>query len=217
MRPGERVWVLGPLGRGFDVAEMCARPAAASSCSTADVGSLRPRLVVVAGGVGLAPFPLLLMQVVRSAAAPGSKGADVPSEVLVLAGFGDAEGAAAIETCGRGIDLLRRQGIPSRVRIVTEDGSAGCAGLVTDLLAEEVRAGDRVAACGPHGMTLAVWRVCATAGAPAWFSLEARMACGVGSCHGCVVHVADGRLVRVCRSGPVMSGEEAFGAIDAAV
>ena len=37
------------------------------------------------------------------------------------------------------------------------------------------------------------------------------MACGVGSCHGCVIPLADGRLDRVCYEGPVFTGEALFG------
>jgi hypothetical protein len=61
-------------------------------------------------------------------------------------------------------------------------------------------------------MSEAVARVCR--GVPlvtAWFSLEAGMACGVGSCHGCVMTLADGTLSRVCHEGPVFAGEVVFG------
>ncbi len=215
--PGDRVWVLGPLGRGFELGEICARPRAVALCPAAGVRGKGFRLVLVAGGVGVAPFPLLLQQLASVAAAEPGEAVGVPSEVVVLAGFRDAGQAAAVRTLDETTESLRRSGVPSRVLVTTEDGSVGRSGLVTGAAEEEVRAGDRVAACGPHGMAEAVWRICATAGAPAWFSLEARMACGVGSCHGCVLRMADGRLVRVCRRGPVMRGEEAFGALDAAV
>ena len=39
----------------------------------------------------------------------------------------------------------------------------------------------------------------------AWFSLETSMACGVGSCHGCVITLADGSMARVCHDGPVFA------------
>ncbi len=38
-------------------------------------------------------------------------------------------------------------------------------------------------------------------------SLEAHMACGSGSCHGCVVDTARGKL-RVCSEGPVFALDE---------
>ncbi len=42
---GKPLWVLGPLGNGFDVEALVTSPG---------------RAVIVAGGVGVAPFPLLL-------------------------------------------------------------------------------------------------------------------------------------------------------------
>ena len=34
-------------------------------------------------------------------------------------------------------------------------------------------------------------------------SLEARMACGLGACMGCVVKDTEGNSLRVCKDGPV--------------
>jgi len=49
----------------------------------------------------------------------------------------------------------------------------------------------------------AVAAACAAAGVPCQVALEAPMACGYGSCHGCAVQL-DGRLVRLCLEGPVV-------------
>jgi dihydroorotate dehydrogenase electron transfer subunit len=70
--------------------------------------------------------------------------------------------------------------------------------LVTDVLpAEPVD----VLACGPEPMLEAVRRLVPSAQL-AW---EAPMACGYGACYGCVVP-RDGRYVRLCLEGPVLSG-----------
>ena len=83
---------------------------------------------------------------------------------------------------------------------------------VTDLLARHLHSGDRVAVCGPRAMAEEVWSICAgVLDVETWFSLETVMACGVGSCHGCLVTLADGSDARVCRDGPVFSGEAVFG------
>ena len=40
----------------------------------------------------------------------------------------------------------------------------------------------------------------------AYVSMEARMACGMGACYACVVHVkgeSDAKNLRVCEEGPV--------------
>jgi len=70
--------------------------------------------------------------------------------------------------------------------------------LVTELLPDDP--GD-VLACGPEPMLEAV-RALVPDAQLAW---EAPMACGYGGCYGCVVAV-DGRYVRLCVEGPVLSG-----------
>ena len=92
----------------------------------------------------------------------------------------------------------------ARREVATEDGSIGRPERVTETLWRQLRPGDRLAVCGPWAMTEAVApSVRAVPDVQAWFSLEAGMACGVGSCHGCVVPLADGTQARVCREGPV--------------
>jgi dihydroorotate dehydrogenase electron transfer subunit len=101
-----------------------------------------------------------------------------------------------------------------RTDVVTEDGSLGRAEKVTATLQRELRPGDGLAVCGPWAMCEAVARVCGTVpDVEAWFSLEAGMACGVGSCHGCVIPLADGTAARVCREGPVFAMQTIFGTI----
>jgi dihydroorotate dehydrogenase electron transfer subunit len=209
---GRRVLVLGPLGRGFEGA----LPGLGAPGHEGTVAAMRPaghrnggldsprRLLVSAGGVGAAPFVLLLEVLARRRPA-------AVSEVVVLLGFRDDLQAEALHLFGEPAQELRAAGIPVRVEAIAEDGSLGRAGLVTTLLKEELQAGDVVFACGAHAMCEALWDLCLAAEAPAWFSLEAGMACGFGSCQGCVIEVADGSLVRVCREGPVFAGSRAFG------
>ena len=101
-----------------------------------------------------------------------------------------------------------------KVRRATDDGSMGHAGLVTDLLAEELEGKDEYAVftCGPHGMMAAVAALCAEREVDCQVSLEEYMACGIGICVGCVVEVipemGEGgsdyeRYRRVCVDGPV--------------
>lgn len=189
VRPGDEVWVLGPLGRGFDLEAMSS--------------GRHERLVVVAGGVGAAPFPLLLESLTGRRSSFG--------EVLVLVGFRDALQAQCADSFAQPVMSLRAQGVDVRLEIICEDGSLGRAGLVTALLSDELRPGDVVVACGAHAMCEAVWQLCQLRECSGWFSLEAGMACGVGSCHGCALSQADGSLTRVCRQGPVFAGETAFG------
>lgn len=188
---GDPLWVTGPLGKGFDMQALLAPPSR--------------RIVVVAGGVGAAPFPLLLDRLAAFPAGP-------PADVLVLLGFRDEAQALGAQPVEAAAGRLAAAGGTCRVEIATEDGSIGPARLVTDLLAAEQRAGDRVVVCGPAAMSDAVWRVCRRVPEiSVWFSVETTMACGVGSCHGCAVILADGSIARVCHDGPVFSGPAIYG------
>lgn len=98
---------------------------------------------------------------------------------------------------------------------VTEDGSFGEQGRVTDvldrLLAETPEPERAVAyACGPMGMLRAVHQVAEKYGAASQLAVEESMACGVGVCMTCVLPVVgdDGltRMTRSCVEGPVFDG-----------
>lgn len=202
---GEGVWVLGPLGRGFDVDALLISPG---------------RAVLVAGGAGAAPFPLLLARMAgRYRALFSELGGEelgnsvaVCPEVLVLLGFRDDVQFAASAPVQEAALALGQSGLRCRLEVAVEDGSHGPAELVTSLLARHLQPGDRLAVCGPGAMAAAVWQICSgVAGLETWFSLEAKMACGVGSCHGCVITLADGSSARVCHEGPVFRGKEVFG------
>ena len=193
---GDQVEVVGPLGKGFDLVAM-GWPAGATG-----------RLLLVGGGVGVAPFPLLL----RSAAVLAGVAHGWSGEVLVLVGFRDQEQAEGARPVEEAVRALRNAGIGTRLEVATEDGSRGRRGTVVDLLAEEIAPQDLLAVCGPPAMSEAVARLASSvAGSRAWFSLETFMACGVGACHGCVVVQRDGSMVRVCREGPVFPWEALYG------
>jgi dihydroorotate dehydrogenase electron transfer subunit len=102
-------------------------------------------------------------------------------------------------------DLLfvdRFAGLGVTTTTATEDGSAGTAGQVTAVTASLLGSGrfDRVCACGPEGMLVALEALCEGLHIPAELSHEAYMRCGVGICGSCE---HDRRLV--CMDGPVYS------------
>jgi dihydroorotate dehydrogenase electron transfer subunit len=148
------------------------------------------RPVLVGGGVGIAPLAILSDQL-------DSTGAD--STVTVLLGFRDAAHAPG----------ARLMGGRNRVRVATDDGSAGHHGLVTDLLEAEIDRDPRleIYACGPPPMLEAVRGLCAERDVPAQLALESGMACGFGACFGCVVPTVDG-YIRICVDGPVVDAEK---------
>ena len=197
LREDERAWIFGPLGNGFDLEALTAGPG---------------RTVLVGGGVGAAPFPLLVSALAARVTEPRAPvSAAPPPEVLVLLGFRDGAQAAGAGPVAAAAALLEETGICCPGEIATEDGSVGRDERITDTLWRQVRPGDRLAVCGPWAMTEAIARVCASLpDLRVWFSLEAGMACGVGSCDGCVVPLAGGGQARVCREGPVFTMEQLF-------
>jgi dihydroorotate dehydrogenase electron transfer subunit len=142
--------------------------------------------LLVGGGIGCAP-----LQYLADVLTAGGAG------VTGVFGFRDfraarAAGAFAIE----------------RLWVATEDGAVGRRGTVMDVLAAlDVPPNTVVYACGPAPMIGAVQRWTLREGLRGYASLEAHMACGTGSCHGCVVDTTRGQ-VRVCSEGPVFALDE---------
>jgi dihydroorotate dehydrogenase electron transfer subunit len=142
--------------------------------------------LLVGGGIGCAPLQCLS----DTLAAAGA-------QVTAVFGFRDFRSARAAGA----FDI-------DRLWVATEDGSVGKAGTVLHLLAAlDVPPGTTVYACGPTAMIAAVQRWTFAEGLRGYVSLEAHMACGTGSCHGCVVDTARGKL-RVCSEGPVFRLDE---------
>ena len=144
--------------------------------------------LLVGGGYGAAPLAFL---------ASALAGADPRTKV---------EAALGARTASDLIFLKRFQSLCVPVHAVTEDGSEGTAGLVTDTARALLASGkfSRVRACGPEGMLQALAGVCTRAGVAAELSHEAYMRCGVGLCGACE---HEGRLV--CMEGPVFTVTEA--------
>ena len=96
-------------------------------------------------------------------------------------------------------DAFCALGVP--VTVVTEDGTRGARGFVTEALPE---GGTYVYACGPMPMLQAL---CSATPLDGQLSLEARMGCGFGACMGCTCETTHGSK-RVCKDGPVFTKEE---------
>jgi len=167
--PGEEAAVLGPLGRPYDL------------------GDPDKPLVLVGGGIGTAPFPL----VARARRAQGAKGT-----LAALFGFRDAAHVCLVKE-------MEALGCP--VTLCTDDGSAGAKGRVTEHLAPLLSAGATILACGPNPMFTSLAKVLEGRNTPCQVSTEEPMACGYGLCFGCVVPVKDGsgvRWAKSCTEGP---------------
>ncbi len=181
-RAGERVRLVGPLGRPFPL------PLPGE------------RALLVGGGTGIASLYELARRL-ASDSEPQASGGQAPArdgECVVLLGA-----RRASDLMGRGD--FEALGLP--LRIATEDGSAGERGLVTELLEGELARGAaaRVYACGPTPMMRRCGELAAARGAAAVASLENHMACGFGVCLGCAVPLRSGGFALVCRDGPVFA------------
>jgi dihydroorotate dehydrogenase electron transfer subunit len=148
-------------------------------------------LALVAGGVGMPPL-YFLAETLRRAR---------PNMAITLC-YGGRSRADLLE-------LPRWETLGVRIFAATDDGSYGSHGLVTVPLSDEhvQHPFDYLAACGPRPMLRAVQQFGLAEGIPGQLSLEARMACGVGACLGCVCAVVSGNR-RVCIDGPVFALDE---------
>ncbi|MGB9682844.1 MAG: dihydroorotate dehydrogenase electron transfer subunit [bacterium] len=96
--------------------------------------------------------------------------------------------------------LIEKFSYLGNVELVTEDGSIGKKGLVTEHIGDEA---EYIYACGPLEM---IERI--NTSIPGEASLEAPIACGIGACRGCTIEMADGSYKRVCKDGPVFRLKE---------
>ena len=175
---GATVGLRGPLGRGWPIDELDGRD-----------------VVIVAGGIGLAPLrPLLdacLARRDRIGAFRLYLGARTPGDRLYVAELGRLAGSGDIEIT----ETVDRAGADWFGRV----------GIVTQLFDRATWDGANAVAfvCGPERMMQATADVLHDHGIDAgrtWVTLERNMACGVGLCGHCQL----GRFF-VCRDGPVFS------------
>jgi dihydroorotate dehydrogenase electron transfer subunit len=169
LRKGDKLNAIFPLGNSFSLAS-------------------GKRVLIVAGGSGIAPFLLLGKQL---------KSAD--KKVTFLFG-------------GRTSDdiVLTEEFSPfGRVEVTTEDGSIGHQGMVTDhpILMNDEFPYDQIYTCGPDPMMKAIARVARSKGIPCQVSLENTMACGFGACLCCITPTVRGNVC-VCTEGPVFDINE---------
>lgn len=150
-----------------------------------DIAETGMRVTLVGGGVGVAPF-------YYQARALNEKGI---RPTLIYG-----------ERTAPDTQLLERLSEVADVQLCTDDGSAGFHGLVIDHPAFGKDC-DMMQVCGPKRMMEAVHHYAKEAGIKAQFSLENKMACGLGACLCCVEKTTEGHKC-VCSDGPVFNLEE---------
>ncbi|MFA7229305.1 MAG: dihydroorotate dehydrogenase electron transfer subunit [Melioribacteraceae bacterium] len=168
-KKGDYIELLGPLGNGFRYD---------GEYDTA---------VIVAGGLGAAPFPFLIK--------------NLPEEKNVMSLIG-----------GRSKRNIVTHGLKNVVA-ATDDGSEGFHGTVVDLLKNELNklsaAKIRIFACGPNAMLKALQNFSVEQNIDCQISVECAMACGFGICQGCPIDSASGEsYLLVCKDGPVFNADQ---------
>ena len=151
------------------------------------------RVVCVAGGVGLAPFLFLPRWAARHGPA---------ADIRLI--YGERRGTSVFHPA----KIRQLSGIEAE--IWTEDGEIGRRGPVTAGL--ELDGVDGLLICGPTPMLRAVRAMAMEAGVPCQVAVEEHMACGMGTCIGCVVPTVDPETgdrgyARACVEGPVFPAE----------
>ncbi len=187
LKAGDTLDCLFPLGNGFsDLAAIksviCGDAAAFSSCEKPD-DDQRLRVLLVGGGVGVAPVLYQGAEIKRQGGEP-----------VFLLGARSAKDLLEL-------DLFRNFG---KVYVTTEDASAGEKGFVTNHSVLQREHFDFIQTCGPTPMMKAVARFAKEKNIPCEVSLENMMACGLGACLCCVEKTVDGNLC-VCKEGPVFN------------
>ena len=164
---GSTIDILGPLGNGFN------------SMGNYDTA------VIIAGGLGAAPFPFL------------TRAIQDKKEILTFIG-------------GKTFHDVIKYGMKN-IKIATDDGSEGFKGNVVELLNENIKLLKskkvKFFACGPTPMLKALKIFCIDNDFECEASTECAMACGFGICQGCPIESTKDpeKYLLVCKDGPVFN------------
>jgi dihydroorotate dehydrogenase electron transfer subunit len=168
VKPGKTVNLIYPLGKGFSIP---------------DTVSKNKKLLLIGGGVGIAPLFYLGTCLKEKGFAPTFLlGARTEKDLLQLNEF-------------------KKIGV---VHITTENGALGEKGFVTNHSILHAGNTDFIYTCGPKPMMAAVAGYARKFNIPCEVSLENLMACGIGACLCCVEKTVKGNSC-VCTEGPVFN------------
>jgi len=165
---GEFVDVMGSAGNGFSL------------------DGNYEKAIIVAGGIGAAPFPFLIKELEK-----------IGKEIICFSGGRTKNDCITYEM--------------KNVSTATDDGSFGFKGTVVELLSSQIARYKneriKIFGCGPNAMLKSLQQFCFTRNIEAEISTESSMACGFGICQGCPVQSATdkNKFLLVCKDGPVFN------------
>jgi len=168
-KTGDVINLIGPLGNGFNIE-----------------GEFE-NAIIVAGGVGAAPFPFLIKSFDQNVSIASYVGGRTEEDLITY-------------------NL-------KNIHVSTDDGSKGFHGNVVSFLESEIDKYDInntvIFACGPNPMLRALSRLSIDRGIRCQVSTESAMACGIGICQGCNIEgTHSDRFLLVCKDGPVFNAED---------
>ncbi len=164
---GDLIDILGPLGNGFNISD---------DFDTA---------IVVAGGLGAAPFPYF------------TKLLDSKKKVYTFIG-------------GRTHRDVIKYGMKN-ILVSTDDGSEGYKGTIIQLLENKFSSIEgkkiKIFGCGPNAMLSSLKIFCLKNNIECEVSAECAMACGFGICQGCPIEstIHPEQYYLVCKDGPIFN------------
>jgi dihydroorotate dehydrogenase electron transfer subunit len=170
---GDAIVLMGPLGNGFEQKG-------------------EKRVLLVGGGIGIAPIKGLLEQLSPQAVS-----------VDVVLGFRDEPYL---------VEMFSAHA--SSLTLVSEYDASFRLGYVTQPFIEYIEANtyDMIYACGPEAMLKTLAGICNSHELPIQLLMEEKMACGIGACLVCTCKVKQGdfgfKHVRMCKEGPMFYGSE---------
>lgn len=180
IKSGESLDIIGPLGNSFSVSPNL------------------NELIIVGGGIGIAPFKLLLED---------AKDIDCKKTVF----FG-------VDSKDQFCCLSEFEKLGASLILSTDDGSEGYKGFITSPLEQYLQNlenpnGVELFVCGPTPMMNTVKQISEKYSIKAQVTVENVMACGFGACVGCPVPLAnpteEGKLYKLaCKDGPVFDMSE---------
>ena len=138
--------------------------------------------LIVAGGIGIAPFINLIKVFNKKGIKPTLIYGEQTKDNFIL------------------LDFFKEH---TNLYLTTDDGSLGYKGNAVNFLKNSQINFDKYYACGPNLMLKALKEYSDNG----YLSLEARMGCGFGACMGCSIKTING-YKRVCKEGPVFKASE---------
>ncbi len=180
-KKGDVMDVLGPLGNVF------AMPPKGTK-----------QVVMVGGGIGVAPF-LLLSQALQRQRGQSPK-RDSPLSLVLLYGG---------RTRGHVFPMKEFKQAGVKIHVATDDGSAGVKGRVSNLYSN-IKPDPKttiVYTCGPHAMMASVQEFARKNNLRGQACCEEVMACALGACLGCSIQTTSGYKT-TCYDGPIFDLQE---------